>query len=129
MTFRVRHNSSHENDPMNEAIQVCTTVAEQADAERIAASLVAKRLAACAQVTGPIESTYRWKDSIESSQEWVCTAKTLRVAYEAVEQAIRQIHSYDEPEIIALPIVHGSAGYLQWIADSVDLSDRESVEK
>ena len=114
---------------MNEAIQVCTTVAEQADAERIAASLVAKRLAACAQVTGPIESTYRWKDSIESSQEWVCTAKTLRVAYEAVEQAIRQIHSYDEPEIIALPIVHGSAGYLQWIADSVDLSDRESVEK
>lgn len=114
---------------MNEAIQVSTTVADQADAERIAASLVAKRLAACAQVTGPIESTFRWKDSIESAQEWVCTAKTVRSAYQAVEQAIRQLHSYDEPEIIALPIIEGSAGYLQWIAESVVMDDHESVQK
>ena len=114
---------------MNEAIQICTTVSEQADAERIAASLVAKRLVACVQVAGPVESTFRWKGRIESSQEWVCTAKTLRSAYGAVEHAIRQIHSYDEPEIVALPIVLGSAGYLQWISDSVDLSDHASAQQ
>ena len=95
---------------MSEAIQVCTTVSEQADAERIAAALVAKGLAACVQVSGPIESTYRWKGQIESSQEWVCTIKTLRSAFEPVAEAIRQLHSYDEPEIIALPILAGSAG-------------------
>ena len=107
---------------MNEAIQVCTTVSDQADAERIAAALVAKQLAACVQVTGPIESTFRWKGGIESAQEWVCTVKTLREAYDDVEQAIRMIHSYEEPEIIATPIVMASKGYLQWIADSVKLT-------
>jgi periplasmic divalent cation tolerance protein len=108
---------------MTEAIQVCTTVSDQADAERIAAALVAKQLAACVQITGPIESTFRWKGRIETSQEWVCTAKTLREAYNEVEQAIRTIHSYDEPEIIAIPIVMGSKGYLQWIVESVKLAE------
>jgi periplasmic divalent cation tolerance protein len=103
-----------------EAIQVQTTVAEQADAERIAAALVAKRLAACVQVSGPIESTYRWKGQIETSQEWICTIKTTRKAFRAVEQAIRKLHSYERPEIIALPLCGGSDAYLQWVADSVE---------
>jgi periplasmic divalent cation tolerance protein len=107
---------------MVEAIQVCTTVAEKADAERISAALVAKHLAACVQITGPIESTFRWRGSVEASQEWICTAKTLREAYPQVEHAIRQIHSYDEPEIIAIPIIAASTGYLQWIAESVKLA-------
>ena len=104
---------------MVEAIQVTTTVADQADAERIAAALVAKQLAACVQVSGPIESTYRWKEKIETSQEWLCTIKTLRVLYAQVEEAIRNLHSFEEPEIVAVPIVLGSEGYLNWIADSV----------
>jgi periplasmic divalent cation tolerance protein len=104
---------------MAEPIHVTTTTADRADAERIAAALVAKQLAACVQVSGPIESTYRWKAQIESSEEWVCTIKTTREAYSQVEQAIRAIHSYEEPEIIALPIALGSAGYLKWIRESV----------
>lgn len=106
---------------MVEAIQVSTTVSDQADAERIATALVAKRLAACAQVTGPIESTFCWKGGIESAQEWSCTVKTVREAYPDVEQAIRALHSYEEPEIIATAIVEGSSGYLKWIEDSVDV--------
>ena len=102
-----------------ETIQVTTTVADRADAERIAASLVAKHLGACVQVSGPIESTFRWKGQIETSQEWVCTVKTRRDAYPAVEKAIRELHSFEQPEIIAVPIVAGSEGYLAWIADNV----------
>jgi periplasmic divalent cation tolerance protein len=102
-----------------EAIQVTTTVADRADAERIAASLVAKQLAACVQLIGPIESTFRWKGQIEVAQEWLCAIKTRSDLYSSVEQAIRELHSYEQPEIIATPIVAGSAGYLAWLADAV----------
>lgn len=102
-----------------EAIQITTTVADRADAERIAASLVAKQLAACVQVHGPIESTFRWKGQIESTQEWTCVIKTRRDQYATVESAIRELHSYDEPEIIAVPIIAASEGYLAWIDDAV----------
>ena len=102
-----------------EVIQVTTTVADRADAERIAVTLVAKQLAACVQVSGPIESTFRWKGQVETSQEWICTAKTRRELYPAVEQAIRELHTYEQPEIIAVPIVLGSAGYLAWIGEVV----------
>ena len=104
---------------MTDAIQVVTTTPEQGDANRIAAALVARRLAACVQVSGPIESTYRWKDQIEKSTEWVCRIKTQATLFPAVESAIRELHSYDEPEIIGLPIIAGSRGYLEWIAESV----------
>jgi periplasmic divalent cation tolerance protein len=107
---------------MVEAIQVTTTTADRADAERIAASLLAQRLAACVQVGGPLESTYRWKGQIETSQEWICTIKTARSLYERVEKAIRHLHSYEEPEITAVSIVAGSEGYLKWLVDSVDAS-------
>jgi periplasmic divalent cation tolerance protein len=104
---------------MVEAIQIVTTTADRADAERIAASVVAKQIAACAQVSGPLESTYHWKGQVETSEEWSCTIKTLRRLFADVEQAIRELHSYEEPEIVAVPIVEGSPSYLQWIADSV----------
>jgi periplasmic divalent cation tolerance protein len=107
-----------------EAIQITTTVSDRADAERISASLVAKHLAACVQVSGPIESTFRWKGQIELTQEWVCTIKTRRDLYPLVEQAIREIHSYEQPEIIAVPIVAGSDGYLNWLSDAVRPSDK-----
>lgn len=107
-----------------EAIQITTTVADRADAERIAASLVAKQLAGCVQVSGPIESTFRWKGQIETSQEWVCTIKTRRDLYPTVEKAIRELHSYEQPEIIAVPIVAGSESYLAWLADVVKPSGK-----
>lgn len=78
------------------------------------------RLAACVQVVGPITSRYRWQGEIEEEREWQCLAKTTRVAYDAVEAAIREVHSYDEPEIVATSIVAGSPGYLAWIDENVD---------
>lgn len=106
---------------MREAIQLQTTTATKADAERIAAALVEQRLAACVQISGPITSCYRWQNAIETADEWLCTAKTTRDAYSRVEQAIRGLHPYDEPEIIAVPIVACSVGYLTWLVEQVDV--------
>jgi len=104
---------------MTEHLQVLTTAGSEEEAGGIAAVLVERRLAACVQVVGPIVSRYRWQGAIEETQEWQCLAKTTRGAYDAVEAAIREVHSYDEPEIIATPIVAGSPGYLAWIENEV----------
>jgi periplasmic divalent cation tolerance protein len=101
------------------AICVYTTTETQEQAESIAHALVERRLAACVQVQGPIRSTYRWQEKVEHAQEWLCVVKTRRHAYERVEAAIRSLHSYDEPEIVAVPIVAGSAGYLAWLQNEV----------
>jgi periplasmic divalent cation tolerance protein len=102
-----------------EHLQVTTTAGSEEEAERIAASLVERRLAACVQVIGPIASHYRWQGAIERSSEWMCVAKTSAERYSELEAAIRELHSYDEPEIVATPIVAGSAGYLEWIGESL----------
>ena len=104
---------------MSDYVQVLTTAGSEEEAGRIAALLIERRLAACVQVVGPITSRYRWQGEIEEEREWQCLAKTTRAAYERVEAAIREAHSYDEPEIIAIPIVAGSAGYLAWIEANV----------
>ena len=103
---------------MTDAIVVTTTLPDRNTAQKIASALVEQRLAACAQVSsGAILSTYRWKGKVESAQEWVCTFKTTRARYAEVEAAIRALHPYEVPEIVATPIVEGSADYLKWIAD------------
>jgi len=104
---------------MSDHVQVLTTAGSEEEAGRIAELLVERKLAACVQVVGPVVSRYRWQGAIEEEREWQCLAKTTRAAYDAVEAAIREIHSYDEPEIIATPIVAGSAGYLAWIENEV----------
>jgi periplasmic divalent cation tolerance protein len=101
---------------MSNFIQVSTTVDTNEEAKKIANTLVEKRLAACVQISGPITSTYWWQGQVQTTQEWICTAKTRQVLYDLVEQAIRNVHSYDEPEILAIPILAGSQGYLDWIA-------------
>ncbi len=103
------------NSRMSEWLQVATTTAQKQDAERIAAALVDQRLAACVQIVGPITSTYRWQGHVESSQEWLCLAKTSREEYAAVEAVIVKLHPYDVPEIVATPIVAGSRSYLDWL--------------
>ena len=108
---------------MAEYLQVLTTVGSKGEAERIASLLVERRLAACVQVAGPIVSRYRWQGAIEEAEEWQCLAKTEAALYEELEAAIRDAHSYDEPEIVATPIVAGSDGYLQWVSDEVRRND------
>jgi periplasmic divalent cation tolerance protein len=103
-----------------EYLQVLTTAGSEEEAERISAALVERRLAACVQVIGPISSRYRWRDEVEQSTEWMCVAKTEAFRYQELEAAIRELHSYDEPEIVATPITAGSAGYLDWIGRNVE---------
>lgn len=104
---------------MTECVQVLTTAGSEREAERIAAVLVEQRLAACVQISGPVLSLYRWQGEIEREREWQCLAKTTRARFEAVAAAIAASHSYEEPEIVATPIVAGSPGYLAWIEENV----------
>jgi periplasmic divalent cation tolerance protein len=104
---------------VTEYIQVLTTTGSEAEAERIGALLVERRLAACVQVSGPLASRYRWRGEVEEAREWQCLAKTEAARYAEVEAAIRELHSYEEPEIVAIPILAGSQGYLDWIGENV----------
>jgi len=97
-------------------IEVRTAAGSREDAEKIARRLVDERLAACVQISGPVSSRYHWKGSIETSEEWVCTAKTRRDLYRRVEEAILQLHPYETPEITATEITAGSRAFLAWIA-------------
>lgn len=106
---------------MTEAIQVVTTAGSKQEANKIANALVARRLAACVQVSGPITSTYHWQGKIETSQEWVCVIKSLASKYPALEAAICELHSYDVPEILATSVVAGHRGYLDWL--TAELND------
>ena len=101
---------------MSETVwQVFTTTNSQAEAESIARTLVEQRLAAGVNISGPVQSTYRWQGQIETDEEWRCTLKTLQSRYAEVEAATRRLHSYDEPEIVATEIIAGSASYLDWV--------------
>jgi periplasmic divalent cation tolerance protein len=104
---------------MPDYIQVVTTVERREDAQRIAAALVEGRLAACVQIVGPVASTYHWQGRIETAQEWQCSIKTRRDRYPEVEQAIRRLHPYQVPEILAMPVVAGGADYLAWVDEAV----------
>jgi periplasmic divalent cation tolerance protein len=101
---------------MSEFLQVTTAAGSREEAERIAAALVERRLAGCVQVVGPVRSVYRWQGQVEQADEWLCLVKTSRPQYGDVEAAIREIHSYECPEVIATGIEAGSAAYFEWLA-------------
>ena len=100
-------------------IQVVTTVDKREFAAVIAKQLVEEGLAACVQVVGPVESTYRWKGAVEQSQEWQCLIKTERRHWEELQKRIGELHPYELPEIVALPIQYGSTPYLNWIDEQL----------
>lgn len=100
---------------MEEYIQVLTTTERREDAERIAREILEKRLAGCVQIVGPVASTYWWKGKLENAQEWLLLIKSRRDLYGELERAIREIHPYENPEIIAVPIAAASREYLEWL--------------
>jgi len=81
--------------------------------------LVAERLAACAQVLGPVSSTYRWKGEVEHAEEWYCYLKTTLGRLPELQKRIGELHPYDVPEVIAVPISHGDEAYLAWVREAV----------
>ena len=94
---------------------VQTTTDSRAEAVELAREAVEARLAACAQVSGPVASTYWWEDAVERAEEWLLTLKLPASGYQALADFLARSHSYDEPEIVATPIVAGSESYLAWI--------------
>jgi periplasmic divalent cation tolerance protein len=104
---------------MTEYVQITTTTGKRHDAEQIAAELVSRRLAACVQVSGPIVSTFRWQGKVETAEEWTCVIKTSRAKFTEICGALKEIHPYDVPEIIATEIVDGNEAYLQWLGEQL----------
>ena len=103
-------------------VQVQTTTGSREDADRIAATLLEGRLAACVQVLGPLESRYWWEGTLESATEWLCLAKTTEDRLDALVAALQAAHSYDTPEVIATPVVGGDDRYLRWVRETVILA-------
>jgi len=102
-------------DPTRYGVVLVTTASQQ-EAEVIATSLVQSQLAACVSLV-PIHSIYTWQGELHREQEWQLLIKTDLAQFETLAVKIRELHSYEVPEIIALPIVAGSQPYLQWISD------------
>jgi periplasmic divalent cation tolerance protein len=109
---------------LNECCQVTTTLPDQAVAERLAAQLIESRLAACAQVVGPVSTTYRWLGRVERAHEWLCVLKTTVELLPTLEQRIRELHPYELPEIVAMPIIGGDERYLDWIRSETSEGER-----
>jgi len=103
---------------MTEALVVLTNCPDADIADRIARTLVEQGLAACVNRLAPVESIYRWQGAVERATEVSLLIKTTRERYGEVEQAIRQLHPYQVPEIIVISIVDGHAAYLRWIQDA-----------
>ena len=100
---------------MEEIIQVVTTTNDRSIIEKIGRDLVEKRLVACAQILGPIQSIYWWKGAVENAHEWLLLMKSKASLYPGIEEEIRRQHPYELPEIIAINIDKGLASYLDWV--------------
>lgn len=104
---------------MTEYVQIVTTVESKEGARKITKKLLEKRLAACVQILGPITSTYWWRGKIEEAEEWLCLIKSKTDLYEEIERAIHELHTYETPEVLALPVVTGSKTYLDWLRETL----------
>ena len=105
---------------MTDKLLILTTAASDSEAKKIATALVERRLAACVNIVPKIQSVYRWQDKVEVAEEFLLIIKTLKAQQGQVQSAIRELHSYELPECIAIAVESGSNEYLRWIADSVE---------
>jgi periplasmic divalent cation tolerance protein len=110
------------------AIVVLMTAGSREEAVRLADILVVARLAACVQILPEIESVYHWKGNVERAAEILLLAKTTEANFAALEAAVRSLHSYETPEIIALPIVAASAPYLEWLTANVIPQSKDTTQ-
>ena len=99
----------------NETLLVITNLPDRAAAERLARALLDRRVAACVNIMSPCTSVYRWQGAVETADEHPLFAKTTRDRYELLERVIRELHPYELPEIIAVPLAGGLAAYLEWV--------------
>lgn len=99
-------------------VAIFITCASRKEAGAIARSLVNKRLAACANIASGLESIFRWKGKVEKAAEVLMIAKAPAKNFKAVEREVRRMHSYEVPEIIAVPVACGSGEYLKWVKES-----------
>jgi periplasmic divalent cation tolerance protein len=104
---------------LTDKIVVLVTCSSVEEGRKIARALVERRLAACVNVVTGIESVYRWKGAVEEASECLLLAKTTRGRFDPLQSAVRELHSYELPEVVALPIVDGVEAYLSWIETSV----------
>jgi periplasmic divalent cation tolerance protein len=102
------------------AITVITTVGTEEQANLIAREIVARRQAACVNILPGVRSIYRWKGKICKDGELMLVVKTLEKEFDGVAATIRELHSYELPEILSFNVSHGERGFLDWIAGSVD---------
>jgi len=98
---------------------VLSTAANEEEARIIASALVEKRLAACVNILGPIQSIYRWKDAVEDSQEYLLLIKTTASMFPKLRDELKSLHSYEVPECIVINIEDGLPAYLEWIGESM----------
>ena len=110
---------------MTDKIVVLSTCASVEEARRIAKELLARRLAACVNLMPPMRSVYHWKDAIEESEEILMIIKSSRALFDNLKTAIARLHSYEVPEIIALPIVDGAEAYMAWMDKELHARDAE----
>jgi len=101
-------------------VALCT-VGSVEDAERIARALVERRVVACVNVVPGVTSFYRWKGEVARDGEWLLVMKTTAARFEALREAVVELHPYDVPEVVGLPIERGHRPYLEWIDQSVEL--------
>lgn len=104
---------------MSGRVVALSTVGSAEDAERIARELVGRRLAACVNVVGGVVSVYRWKGAVERDEERLLVIKTRAERLEELRQALVELHPYEVPELVALPVEAGHAPYLAWLDESV----------
>jgi len=108
---------------MTDKIVVFTTCASEEEAAKIARHLVEHRLAACVSIVPQVRSVYRWKGAIEDSTEWLLIAKSRRGLMARVSTEISNLHSYQVPEVVALPLVDGAPAYLSWLDHELSQGD------
>jgi len=99
---------------------VYVTAGSAEEAKKVADAVVGRKLAACANISGPIRSVYWWKGTLHDEPEMLLVMKTRLEMFDQLKQAVLEVHSYEVPEIIAAPILAGHKPYLDWIGESVE---------